>query len=85
MQPKRAAIPRQLHALIPAMLASFARRQRRCGLPRGMLASAVLQLQDVMAIIAQHQAQRRMAAGVYTFDAITSDYEAEFMVGPRLP
>ena len=77
-QPWRVGIPEQLHALIPAMLASFARRR---GLPAGMLTSAVLQFEHILVIIGEHQRRQRSQSSAVP-DAIIADYETEFMVGP---
>ena len=74
-------IPEQLHALIPAMLASFARRR---GLPPGMLTSAVLQFEPILVIIGEHQRRQRSRSSA-VLEAIISDYDAEFMVGLSRP
>ena len=70
-------IPEQLHGLVPALVASLARRP---GLPPGMLASAVLQFAPILVSIADHQRQQGILNRAAP-DAITSDYEAEYMVG----
>ena len=75
MQPE--AIPQQLHGIVPALVASLARRQ---SLPAGMLTSAVLQFGPIMSCIADLQPQQR-DTNTAAPNAIISDYDAEYMVG----
>ena len=71
------ALPQHLHGLVPALVASLARRP---GLPPGMLASVVLQFEPILSSIAEHQRQQGIPNRAAP-DAITSDYDAEYMVG----
>ena len=73
MQPE--AIPQQLHGLVPALLASLARRR---GLPAGMLSSAVLQFEPILSSIADCQREQRILNSAASDDLL--DYDAEYMV-----
>ena len=74
------AIAEPLHGIVPATVASLARRS---GLPAGMLASAVLQFEPILTEMGVHRQLQRQRPHPLS-NAIASDYEAEFMVGATL-